>query len=129
MKLFLKDNPGLLGKVDPLYVPKGWGYERWYWNSDAYCGKLLFVAEGRRCSWHYHNVKDETFLVLDGSVEVVYGTFDEIHRANHVVLHRGEVFHMPAGVRHQLVGRSDTHIIEFSTRHTEEDSIRLIKGD
>ena len=39
-------------------VPKGWGYEKWIANSELYCGKLLFIRKGHRCSWHYHTKKD-----------------------------------------------------------------------
>ena len=43
--------------------PKGWGYEKWIVNNDLYCGKVLFFERGKKCSWHYHKVKDETFYV------------------------------------------------------------------
>ena len=47
---------------DIKFVPKGWGYEKWICNTSEYCGKLLFFAKGKRCSWHYHLLKDETLL-------------------------------------------------------------------
>ncbi|BCU98886.1 MAG: hypothetical protein CM15mV24_1110 [Bellamyvirus sp.] len=48
------------------HVPKGWGYEKWIVNTEEYCGKLLFFNEGKRCSWHYHKLKDETFYLQSG---------------------------------------------------------------
>ena len=44
-------------------VPKGWGYEKWIVNTDEYCGKLLHFIKGKKCSWHYHKLKDETFYL------------------------------------------------------------------
>lgn len=50
----------------PLHrVEKGWGYELWLVNDD-YCGKLLHFRQGKRCSWHYHRVKDEVFYLHAG---------------------------------------------------------------
>lgn len=42
---------------------KGWGFENWIVNKPEYCGKLLYFREGKMCSWHYHKLKDETFLL------------------------------------------------------------------
>ena len=59
---------------DPIkFVSKGWGYEKWIANSPSYCGKLLFIAKGKKCSWHYHKLKDEVFYVHSGAIEVSYG--------------------------------------------------------
>jgi mannose-6-phosphate isomerase-like protein (cupin superfamily) len=48
-------------------VPKDWGEERWIANRD-YCGKLLILKKGYRCSLHHHKIKDETFYVSKGRV-------------------------------------------------------------
>ena len=49
---------------DIKFVPKGWGFEKWIVNCEQYCGKLLYIAKGKKCSWHYHNKKDE--VPIDG---------------------------------------------------------------
>ena len=39
-------------------------------------------------------------------------------------------FHIPTGLRHQMIaGENGAKIIEFSTHHEDSDSIRLEKGD
>ena len=43
------------------FVPKGWGFEKWIVNCEKYCGKLLYFAKDKKCSWHYHKIKDEVF--------------------------------------------------------------------
>tara|TARA_B100001029_G_scaffold45151_1_gene35639 strand:+ start:791 stop:958 length:168 start_codon:yes stop_codon:yes gene_type:complete len=50
---------------DIKFVPKGWGYEKWICNTPDYCGKILFFEKGKRCSWHYHLLKDETFYLTE----------------------------------------------------------------
>jgi len=61
---------------EDIYVPKGWGYEHWIVNKKEYCGKILFFKKGKRCSWHYHKLKDETFYIQSGRLEVTYGWDD-----------------------------------------------------
>ena len=49
-------------------VKKVWGQEEWVVNNDKYCGKILTVKKGFRCSLHYHKKKHETFYVLEGNL-------------------------------------------------------------
>ena len=59
------------------HVPKGWGYEKWICNSEEYCGKLLHIIKGKKCSWHYHKLKDEVFYLQSGLLMVYYSKDDE----------------------------------------------------
>jgi len=113
------------------FVPKGWGYEDWIVNKDLYCGKLLFFKKGKRCSWHYHKLKDETFYIHRGELEVKYGWSDEKIGlgTKTIILKEGDEFHVPVGMRHQMTGLTDVEMFEFSTQHFDEDSIRIEKGD
>lgn len=115
--------------VGRRYVPKGWGYEDWLVNKEQYCGKLLFIKKGKRFSWHYHKIKDETFYVHSGRLELVYGTSDDINAADVIILEDGDTFHVPVGLRHQVRALLDSQVFEFSTTHFDEDSHRIIKGD
>lgn len=58
-------------REDQHFVSKAWGWENWIVNAE-YCGKVLFVKQGKQCSWHYHREKDETFYVQTGEVIVRY---------------------------------------------------------
>src|SRR5271170_1471818 len=51
-------------------VQKLWGWEHWLTNTSDYCAKILTLVPGYQCSLHYHRVKRETFLVLDGMVQL-----------------------------------------------------------
>ena len=110
-------------------VPKGWCYEKWIVNTDEYCGKLLHFIKGKKCSWHYHKLKDETFYLQEGKLLVKYSDNDNLDEANEVILERGDKFHVYRGLRHQMFAMEDTDMFEFSTQHFDSDSHRIIKGD
>ena len=108
------------------FVSKGWGFEKWIVNCEEYCGKLLYFAKGRKCSWHYHKLKDEVFYVQSGKILVFYSEEDDIYlngvkRAQSIILCPGDKFHIYRGLRHQ--------ILAFSTQHFDSDSYIIEKGD
>jgi quercetin dioxygenase-like cupin family protein len=109
--------------------PKGWGYEYWIVNNKNYCGKLLAFNKGKRCSWHYHKLKDETFYLQSGKISVVYGDTDNLAEAKLLLMTPGDSFHIYPGLRHQMIAFEDSELFEFSTQHFEEDSFRIIRGD
>jgi quercetin dioxygenase-like cupin family protein len=111
------------------FVPKGWGFEKWIVNSREYCGKLLYIAKDKKCSWHYHILKDETFYIQSGEILLRYSEEDEVESASEIILKKGDKFHIYRGLRHQMEAIQDTELFEFSTQHFDEDSIRIIKGD
>ena len=111
------------------FVSKGWRYEKWIVNCEKYCGKILFLAKGKKCSWHYHRKKDEVFYVQSGAIKIYYGWDDNIEMASVAVLERGDKFHVPIRLKHRMVALEDTELFEFSTEHFDEDSYRIEKGD
>jgi len=111
------------------HVKKGWGWERWIVNNEEYCGKLLFFNTGKRCSWHYHVLKDEVFYLQSGKMMVYYSNEDDITTAKQIVLKPGDNFHVYRGLRHQMVALKDSELFEFSTQHFDSDSHRIMKGD
>lgn len=111
------------------FVPKGWGFEKWIVNSKEYCGKILYFVKDKKCSWHYHILKDETFYIQSGKILLKYSEEDEIDSAETIILEKGDKFHIYRGLRHQMTALEDTELFEFSTQHFDEDSIRIEKGD
>jgi quercetin dioxygenase-like cupin family protein len=111
------------------FVSKGCGYEKWIVNKPEYCGKILFFAKGKKCSWHYHQIKDEVFYVNKGKLEVFYSYDNDLSDAKKVVLEEGDNFHVGVGMRHQMKALEDTQMFEFSTQHFDSDSYRIIEGD
>ena len=55
----------------PVHIePKGWGREVWIANNHLYCGKILEIRKGKRCSLHYHKLKTESFYLRTGRLKV-----------------------------------------------------------
>ncbi len=104
------------------------GEEVWIINTDKYCGKLLKFKKGASFSDHYHINKDETWYVLEGTLELRYYNLANADRLT-VELGPGSVVHIPPNTPHQLVAREEATIIEVSTPHEETDSYRIAKGD
>lgn len=113
----------------PKIYPKGWGHEVWICNNDLYCCKHLFFQTGKKCSWHYHVSKHETFYIVAGIIKLDHGYESDIAKRTTEILYPGDRFEIPPGLNHQMEGVTDSIILEVSTHHEEEDSIRLIKGD
>jgi len=108
------------------FYEKTWGYEKWFANNEHYCGKLLFVEYGSWSSkgkYHYHNIKDETFFIIDGELTLDYYEGDEGKRTT---LKQYEYFRVPPGMKHRFTAatKEGCKFIEASTTHREEDSIR-----
>lgn len=106
-------------------MPKPWGYEIWITNNELYCGKILIIKEGYHLSWHYHNIKDEVLYIDSGRIEFVWEQDGSIHRE---ILRDADSIRVKPGTKHQIVALLDTRIIEFSTTHYEEDSIRITRN-
>jgi len=111
------------------FVPKGWGFEKWIVNCEQYCGKLLYFVKDKRCSWHYHKIKDEVFYLQSGKMIVKFSEKEDIQQAEEVLLEPGQNFYIYPGLKHQMIALEDSELYEFSTQHFDEDSYRVIKGD
>ena len=107
---------------------RGWGLEVWVENIPEYCGKLLIVEEGKRGSLHFHMDKLETMYLIEGNVLLKFVDPDT-GKDYEIVLEEGDSIMIPRGQAHQIVGLKKSIIIEFSTVHSESDSLRIKKGD
>ena len=116
-------------KLKPEIHLKGWGKEIWWCNSEKYCGKSLFFTKGKKCSWHHHLLKDETFALHSGKLIVRYGTDPDLTKASEIILEPGDTFYVPPGLIHQMEALEDSELLEFSTFHMDSDSYRIIRGD
>jgi mannose-6-phosphate isomerase-like protein (cupin superfamily) len=90
---------------------------------------LLWFENGKKCSWHYHKLKKETFFIQSGLIEVSFSYEDSLQKASKIILLPGDSFEVPVGLRHQMKALKETELFEFSTQHFEDDSYRLEKGD
>jgi len=110
---------------------KSWGWEQWFANNEKYCGKLLFVRKNQWSSggkYHFHKIKDETFLVIEGGLILDY-VEDGVFKSKTMGAY--DSFHVPAGMKHRFSAYTDEgcKFIEASTTHREDDSYRVLWDD
>ena len=109
--------------TEPERVEKPWGWELIWAETGDYVGKLLFVRAGHLLSLQFHNVKDESWYVLEGRAELELGAPGERMLVTEVV-GRGASFHLPPGTVHRVRALEDTTILEVSTPELD-DVVRL----
>lgn len=109
---------------DMKFVSKSWGYELWIVNNEKYCGKILFIKQGKHCSFHYHKIKDEVLYIQSGRI---YFRHKDPDSSDNMIreMGPGEAYHVKPGLIHQMTAIEDTTILEFSTQHFDEDSYRI----
>jgi quercetin dioxygenase-like cupin family protein len=115
-------------KLPVEIVPKGWGKEIIFVNNDEYCGKLLCFDKGKKFSMHYHLKKKETWYVSKGAFILIW-----VDTANGTTyteyLKVGDVVTNERGEPHQLIATEDAEVFEVSTKHYDDDSFRMWKGN
>jgi mannose-6-phosphate isomerase-like protein (cupin superfamily) len=110
-------------------VPKGWGREVWIANGPLYCGKILEIEQGKRCSLHYHRLKTESFYLRSGRLKVRVKEHPGSAVVEEFELMAGECMDVTPGLVHQMEALEHAELYEFSTQHFDSDSHRLIRGD
>jgi quercetin dioxygenase-like cupin family protein len=114
-------------RLDGL-VKKGWGHEYIFATNDKYCGKLLKFNAGGTFSMHFHDQKDETWLVIEGEFLVKYiNTLNA--DLNEIVLKEGDTWRNEPLEPHQVICLKEGTIIEVSTPDSVEDNYRVWPGD
>lgn len=113
---------GTLGARRPRIVPKPWGEERIFAETGRYAGKLIFIRAGESLSYQFHNRKEETLHVLEGTLGL------QVERAGEEAdlrLGPGESFHVDPGTRHRMYAEeADCLVVEVSTPELD-DVVRL----
>ncbi len=101
-----------------------WGYELWIENNEKYCSKLLILHKGFESSWHYHERKDETFVVLEGQVSLTYANGLDAP-AKTIVLSKGDKFRLKPRVVHTFKSLTPkSTVMEISTTD-DDDNVKL----
>ena len=104
------------------YVKKPWGYEIIWAQTSDYVGKLLFIGSSKRLSRQYHEIKEETIMVVSGTLMLEIGPANNIEEK---ILKVGESFHITPKLIHRFNAKfGDVEIMEVSTPHLE-DVVRI----
>jgi mannose-6-phosphate isomerase-like protein (cupin superfamily) len=104
-------------------VDKPWGHELIWAHTDRYVGKVISINPGKRLSLQYHEQKDESVLVIRGTLRLhLEGDDGEI--AIHD-LRPGEHSRVPVGRKHRFEALDEVvEVVEVSTPELD-DVVRL----
>lgn len=101
-------------------IDKPWGYELIWAETNNYVGKILHIEAGHKLSRQFHHLKEETFLVTEGEMNLEIG-----HPAEQTIfMTPGTTFHCPPGTIHRMIAVSTVEVMEVSTNHLD-DVVRL----
>lgn len=114
------------GMEDREYVVKRWGMEEILVSNEKYTSKLLWITPGFQCSLHYHSIKHETFIAMDGLTRVEYYVGDKRYDTL-LVGWRRDALSIPPGTPHRFwsLGHIGSLLLEVSTPHSDVDVTRL----
>lgn len=103
-------------------VEKPWGHELIWAKTKDYVGKVLHIKKGHKLSLQYHNFKEETFYIMNGSMTLVHE--NEQGELVEKLMKKGDVHHMFPKKKHRMVAVEDCDVLEVSTNHLD-DVVRL----
>jgi len=108
-----------------MIVNKPWGHENIWALTEKYVGKVLFIKEGSRLSLQFHKVKEETIMVLEGTMELV---LEEGSQRDHhsIIMNPGDTYHISPLTVHRFSASqgTDVKVLEVSTTEIH-DIVRL----
>lgn len=111
------------GPVEVRHVPKPWGHETIWAQTDRYVGKILHITAGHALSVQYHERKDETVYLLSGEMKYwVQLPGESEMRDQHLTT--GQSFRITPGTIHYMEALTDCDVLEASTPELD-DVVRL----
>ena len=106
-------------------INKPWGFEIIWSHCNKFVGKILFINKGHKLSRQYHVTKEETILVLSGTLSLEIGQGEKMEKIN---LKKGQSFHVTPGLVHRFCADfGDVELAEVST--PELDDVIRIEDD
>jgi mannose-6-phosphate isomerase len=102
-------------------VPKPWGYELIWAQTERYVGKILHINKGESLSYQFHRIKDETIRLLSGLMEM---DIERDGARERITLKPGDCLHITPGMKHRMTAVDDCDVLEVSTPELD-DVVRL----
>jgi sialic acid synthase SpsE/mannose-6-phosphate isomerase-like protein (cupin superfamily) len=97
-----------------------WGAAILNFINREYCKKLIILLPGQKHPFHHHDKKEETFQVLNGSVQVVLDGEKKL-------LKSGDILTVERGASHSFASKEGVIFEEISTTHYKNDSFYVDK--
>ncbi len=107
-------------------IPKLWGYELVFTPPEApTVGKLLHLNAGSRFSLQYHEIKEETLILVNGEAKITHG--ENENNLTTEKMRKNSGYFIPKGLIHRCEAITDCDILESSTK--EEGTTVRIEDD
>ena len=105
---------------DSRVEQKPWGSERIWAALEGINGKILYLQAGHRNSLKYNTLKNECLFVLEGEVEVEYGSERSLqdsvmHPFMKTKLGYGQNLNIQSGCPYRIRALTDAQVIEIGT--------------
>ena len=107
------------------HVPKPWGSEQIWALTERYCGKVIRISAGKRLSLQRHERKEESLIVMRGTLRLHLEDDDGIVRV--LELGPGESAHVDTHRIHRFEAATDVELVEVST--PEIDDVERLEDD
>ena len=89
---------------------------------------MMAFNKGAKFSMHFHSEKEETWYIDSG--EFIVRWIDTSNaQISQRILKKGDIWHNPPLLPHQLECVVEGTVIEVSTPDSVEDNYRVMKGD
>lgn len=98
-------------------ISKPWGYELLLSPPESpITSKILHLNAGARFSLHYHEIKEETFTLINGQAKIIFGHSEDSLNEEEMLPNHG--YFIPKGLIHRVAASSECDILESSTPET-----------
>lgn len=117
--------------IKPIIVEKEWGQEE-HIHNNYHCVKLMRLKPGYQVSLHWHEIKEETFILISG--KLVIETINPKTGQKQITLLTEplESFTLGKNIPHTFyctdTQRTETVFIEASTPDNANDSYRIFSS-
>lgn len=103
-----------------IKIEKPWGHEIIWSDSFEYIGKIIYIKNDSSLSFQFHENKEETIYVLNGTLTLVIGEEKE-----ELTLNPGDSFKIPPLLKHRFSSKNgEVTLIEVSS-YFPNDVVRL----
>lgn len=106
-----------------MKIDKPWGFVKQFALNKACSVKLIVLKPNEETSLHWHDLRSDTWVVLDKEVKVQIG--EHVHQAK-----EGEEFFIPSGQLHRIMsGNGGGRVLEIAFGYSDEDDNHRIADD
>lgn len=113
-------------KAFQIKIDKPWGYELIFTPPEApAAGKLIHINAGSRFSLQYHEVKEETLILVAGEAKIIYG--NDRNNLSEETMKTNFGYFIPRKMIHRIQAVTDCDMLESSTK--EEGTTVRIEDD